>query len=105
MHKQYPVLRKGSLRQLMYGYNIMAYGRFSPDEQIAVIINNRDEETDVEVPVWELGMDCIHDKVMEQVFYTDAEGFRKEKKSYPVVAGILGITMPPRGAVVLYRKE
>ena len=45
----------------------MAYGP-SPDEQIAVIINNRDEETDVEVPVWELGMDCIHDKVMEQVF-------------------------------------
>ena len=38
---------------MLYEQDVLAYGRFSMEEQIAVVINSRGEETEVEVPVWD----------------------------------------------------
>ena len=105
LHKRYDVLRKGSLKQMLYEQDVLAYGRFSMEEQIAVVINSRGEETEVEVPVWELGMDNIRNKIMRQIFQTDSEGYSEERVLHTVIAGILRIRMKPRSAVILHHKE
>ena len=90
---------------MLYEQDVLAYGRFSMEEQIAVVINSRGEETEVEVPVWELGMDNIRNKIMRQIFQTDSEGYSEERVLHTVIAGILRIRMKPRSAVILHHKE
>ena len=105
LHRTYGMLRKSSLRQLMHEKNVLAYGRFTMEEQMVIAVNNRKEEAEIEIPVWQLGMDNIRDQKMEQVFSTDADGYSEEKSSHDVKAGILKLCMKPQSAVVLYRKE
>ena len=52
IHKEHKALRTGSLSMLSWAENVLAYGRFLREEQIIVIINNRSELTEVNVPVW-----------------------------------------------------
>jgi alpha-glucosidase len=99
MHKRYPVLKHGSLKLLRGSYNIMSYGRFSRDQQIAVVFNNNTEEHEVNVPVWLLGV--TNEQAMNRVFYTDMEGYSEEVLIYPVKAGEISVRMPARSAAVL----
>jgi alpha-glucosidase len=99
MHKRYPVLKRGSLKLLRGAYNILSYGRFSDEQQIAVVFNNNTEEQEVCVPVWQMGV--TNEQAMNRVFYTDMEGFSEEILIYPVKAGEITIRMPARSAAVL----
>lgn len=99
MHKRYPVLVGGSVKFLHGGYNTLAYGRFSREEQIVVAFNNNDEERELRIPVWMLGI--RNKQVLNRVFYTDMEGFSEETLIYPVESGETVIKMPPRSSAVL----
>ena len=105
LHKDYPMLRTASLKQLMYDYNIVAYGRFTMEERIAVIVNNRDEEAVVELPVWYLGINNVSNTVMKQIFLTDREGYSRESCDHEVVAGIVTVPMKAKSVIVLYHKD
>jgi alpha-glucosidase len=93
------VLKRGSLKLLRGAYNILSYGRFSDEQQIAVVFNNNTEEQEVCVPVWQMGV--TNEQAMNRVFYTDMEGFSEEILIYPVKAGEITIRMPARSAAVL----
>lgn len=103
MHKRYRVFVGGSLKFLLGGYNILSYGRFSREEQIVVAFNNNDEERELRIPVWMLGI--RNKQVLNRVFYTDMEGFSEETLIYPVESGETVIKMPPRTSVVLLAGE
>ena len=49
IHKKYDFLRDGSLKFLWNDYQGLCYGRFSHDERMIIILNNRDEEREVEI--------------------------------------------------------
>ena len=103
LHRRYSVLAKGSLKALLQDYNILAYGRFDRTTRIVVAVNNRSEAAEVEIPVWETGMDRrLKEETMTEIFRTDRDGFSSSQREHPVVAGLLAITLPPEGAVVLY---
>ena len=105
LHRRYSVLAKGSLKALLQDYNILAYGRFDRTTRIVVAVNNRSEAAEVEIPVWETGMDRrLKEETMTEIFRTDRDGFSSSQREHSVVAGLLAITLPPEGAVVLYHQ-
>ena len=56
VHRRFPVLAMGSLKFLYHDYNVLSYGRFNQEEQVIVVINNRNERVHVEIPVWLTGI-------------------------------------------------
>lgn len=105
VHKKYEVLKHGSVKFLYKDYNILGYGRFSRDEHIAVVINNRNEKINVEIPVWELGISRIRETHMTRVFMTNAISYTSEPATYPVTAGVLTLQLDPLCGIVLYHRE
>ncbi|NCC43672.1 MAG: alpha-glycosidase, partial [Clostridia bacterium] len=105
MHKSYDVLKHGSLKFLKGGYNLLAYGRFSDDEHLIVVINNSNEVVNTDIPVWETGMSRTKDSVMKSVLSTNALEFHTKEKVYPASAGILSLELSPLEAIVLYAND
>lgn len=104
MHKENEEFLKGSIKALLSEYNMVAYGRFTRNQASAVILNNNDHETEVELRVWPL--DIPRECQIERIFASGEEGFDEERVTYPVRAGKVKLTMPKTSAFVLqYRHE
>ena len=106
VHKEHPVLRKGSLKILHQDYNLVVYGRFDREEQVIVAVNNRSEGISVEIPVWETGISRLSRKeIMKEVFRTDAGGFSGEVRVLAAEAGIMRLELKAQSAVVFCHRE
>lgn len=105
IHKKYPVLTGGSLKFIYKDYNIIAYARFNLSEQIVVVVNNRAEQANVTIPVWEAGIYRTRDTSMDEIFETNAIGFFAKLSPRKIQAGNLTMELNPFSAVILYRKE
>ena len=105
IHKQYEVLKTGSLAFLWNDYQGLAYARFSRKEQIIVVVNNQEAQREVEAQLWQAGISRLEDAKLERVVCTSASGFTEEPEEYTAAAGILKIQMPAFGCVVLRHKS
>ena len=105
IHKSYEVLKTGSLGFIWNDYQGLCYARFSQKEQMIVIINNRAESREVEIQLWQSGISRLADTKLERIVMTSAEGFTEEPAEYIASAGILKLTMPAFGVVVLHHKN
>lgn len=105
LHKEYEVIRKGSLNFLWNDYQGLSYGRFSDNEQMIVILNNLAEDREIEVEVWQTGISRQEDTVLERVMLTYRAGYTEEKDSYIARGGIVRLNVPGYGAVILYHKD
>lgn len=103
LHKQYDALRWGSLEKLNSGKDLLAYGRFTHEEQIVVLLNNSGNTISVEIPVWRLGIDRIEDTQMKQLLYSGSMGFSMEEKYHLVKGGYVTIEIETRAGMILYR--
>ena len=56
LHKRCQALRRGSLKQLGADHQFISYGRFLRDNRCVAAVNNREEEREVTLPVWEIGI-------------------------------------------------
>lgn len=101
LHRRYDVLKTGSVKFLLEEYNLIAYGRFSNDEQMVVVINNNNQNVTVDIPVWETGISRTKDSVMRRVMATNAIGYTEEEKEYPIAGGYLTMDLSPLEAIVL----
>ena len=104
LHKHYEVLKSGSVKFLFNGPGTLSYGRFSRSEQIVVAVNTREEEAKLLIPVWELGMSRNEVSSIRQIFLTDQNGYSRTEKDWKLVAGMLNLSVPARGSVILYRR-
>ena len=105
IHKKYRVLKRGSLEFLWNDYQGLSYGRFSHNEQIVVILNNRDEEREVTIPVWRAGVSRSKDTVMKRLMLSGSDGFTDKPAEIAVTAGMLKMKMPKYGVAILHHKE
>lgn len=101
LHKDYEVIRKGSLDFLWNDYQGLSYGRFSDREQMIVILNNLAEDREIEVEVWQTGISRLEDTVLERIMLTYRAGYTEEKTTYVARGGVVRLTVPGYGAVVL----
>lgn len=102
IHKTYEILKKGSLEFLWNDYQGLSYGRFSFEEQIIVVLNNRDEEREVSIDAWRTGLSRMDDTVLKRVMLSHKYGFTEEEALFTARAGVLRLTLPPYSAMILY---
>ena len=99
IHKSYQALKTGSIKFVYGAYGVIGYGRFTEDEQFVILVNNNDYEVNVEVPVWELGVDA--EKPLARMLYTNVDGFGVDYVPYFAEDGILSMRLWPFSSIVL----
>ena len=99
LHRTIPALRLGSLKPLLAGDHLIAYGRFINDSICAVAISNHTAEQDILIPVWQLGMK--DGETMSRVMLTYESGYNVGKISFTVEQGSVKVLMPPLSSVLL----
>lgn len=99
LHRTIPALRLGSLKPLLAGDHLIAYGRFINDSICAVAISNHTAEQDILIPVWQLGMK--DGETMSRVMLTYESGYNVGKISFTVEHGSVRVLMPPLSSVLL----
>lgn len=105
LHKKYEILTTGSVGFLWNDYQGLCYARFSHDEQIIVILNNREEGREVEIELWKAGISRLEDAVLDRILLTHKDGFTEETCSYKAKAGVLSIELPAFSATILHHKN
>ncbi len=99
LHRSLPALRVGSLKSLLAGDHLIAYGRFFNNCICAVAVSNHMNEQEVSIPVWQLGMK--DGETMSRVMLTYESGYNVGKISFAVEHGCVSVSMPPFSSVLL----
>ena len=99
IHKESEALRIGSL-EILYGEKgVLAYGRFTAEEQVLVVVNTCESMMDVKVPIWRI--EVPKDGRMERLLYSYEEGYDTKKEVYLIRDGQLQLNMKPYSAMIL----
>lgn len=102
IHKKSRALRIGSLKLLHGEYGMISYGRFTKEEKYIIAINNLEEEKEIAIPVWQIGM--LNGECMEQCMLSTEKMYTTEPITYSVCSKDLLIKMPPISGIVLKKK-
>ena len=105
IHKNYRVLKTGSTEFLWNDYQGLCYGRFSHDEHIIVVINNRDEEREAVIEIWKTGITRLDDTILERIMLSYRDGFTDAKETVTAKAGVLRLIMPAYSAMIFHHKD
>ena len=103
VHKDIHALMRGSVMFLYARYKLVAYGRFTKDEAVVVILNNDYEETRVDLHVRRLGVP--DGSRMTRVMLTTEEGYDTDEVEYFVKNNTLSVNVPKISATVLHYKK
>ena len=99
IRKEHFELKEGSTKFIYRDYNVLVYGRFTIDEQCVIIVNNNDSERELDIKVYEIGID--RETNLKQLIFSDSVGYTVEPEIYPVINGHLHIYMSKNSAAVL----
>lgn len=99
IHKEHEALQTGAVVMLHCEKNILAYGRFTGEEQIIVILNNRSELAEVTVPVWKAEVPVKTN--MRRLMYSYKDGYTTEYEKYLIRDGELVVNMGAYSALVV----
>ncbi|HIU61671.1 MAG TPA: glycoside hydrolase family 13 protein [Candidatus Coproplasma excrementigallinarum] len=97
VRKKVHCLKKGSLKKLDAGHGYIVYARFDYEDCAVTIVNMRDEELKLSVPVWEAGVQTGGKMKVE--VSSSHEPF--EGDEYKVKYGRLLIALPAKSSCVL----
>lgn len=98
LRKTIPCLRRGSVKRLLSGEHLIAYGRFTRDTKAVVVVNNKTEYRNFSIPVWEIEVPV--EAEMVRVMKTTQGGYNVGRVSLAVQDGMLNVTMDPVSAAV-----
>lgn len=99
LHHKIPALRTGSLKELLAGPGLIAYGRFLGESICAVVVNQQKEEREIKLPVWQLGI--CDGEVMIRRMLTLETGYNVGRVPIPVKEGMVVFSMPGTSSVLL----
>ena len=102
MHKNSEAMKTGSLMMLVAEKDILAYGRFTDDEQIVVIINRSEELKTVTVPAWRIGV-AMKDR-LHRILYSYEKGYTTAPEEYLVTEGEVVVNVGAQSALVMGKK-
>ncbi|MGN0383350.1 MAG: glycoside hydrolase family 13 protein [Eubacterium sp.] len=101
IHKHNKALKTGAFKALRYEKDLLVYGRFEGDNIISVIVNNSNNEREVAVPVWQLGVK--DGEKMERLIITAGDRYYVGKIPFSVSDGMISVEMPAFSAAI-FRK-
>lgn len=99
IHKQYDVLKRGSMMFLHGSHKLFAYARFNRKDKIVVILNNRYEEAEIRLDIDRIGMQ--NGDSFRQIMLTTEDGYIMEEKKYQVANNQLFVTVPRISSIIL----
>ena len=99
IHKDYEVLKRGSLMFLHGSHKLFAYARFNRTDKIVVILNNNYEEAELRLDVDRIGIK--EGETLRQLILTTEEGYIMEPKEYQVKNNQLYVCAPRISSIVL----
>lgn len=99
IHKDYQVLKTGSILFLHGQYSFISYGRFDEQDKFVIAINSGEQPVSIDLPVWRLGM--TEGNRMARLINTSQDGFSLETAMYNIENGILHLNCPPKYGVVI----
>jgi alpha-glucosidase len=101
IHKSSEALLYGSYKMLVSDHNLICYGRFYGDDAAVVVVNISDDERQVNIPVWQVGLygDCDAD----QVFMCYEGGYSTQHLGYNASSGWIEFGIRRKSAVVLMK--
>lgn len=100
LHKSHKVFTDGSYKDLGSGNQLVAYGRFSHDEQYVIAVNSSGSPLCCELPVWETGVERKDLTSMTKILSTWEDGYSGEQSEQEVTAGTMRIELRPYEAAV-----
>ncbi|MDR1530835.1 MAG: glycoside hydrolase family 13 protein [Clostridiales bacterium] len=102
LRKKYSALRNGSLVYLRLDYGLLVYGRWDRNCAAVVALNNNEEEKQVPVPAWKIG---VKDGALTRKIMTrgGVSGCDTSEELYTVKNGLLEIVLPPFSSLVLIK--
>lgn len=103
IHKEHQALRTGSVKFLQGDQNLLCYARFNRKEQLVILVNNADGSREIDVSIWAAGIPLAAQ--MEQLIFTNENGYSVVPVVYTVSEGRLKIMLPKYASVVLRRKD
>ena len=98
IHKTYQAFRTGALQMLLWEEHLLAYGRFLGEEQLVVVLNNKDELTEVTVPVWKAEVPVKGR--MKRLIYSGEKGYTTEYEEYLICDGELVVNMGAHSVLI-----
>lgn len=99
IHKDYEVLKRGSVLFLSGDKHFISYGRFNEEDHVVIAVNNSEVEKCVELAVWRIG---IQDHMMlASLITTNSQGFSLNATIYHSINGMLSLTIQPFSAIVI----
>ena len=100
IHKENEELKTGSLRMLYKDYNVIAYGRFSLDNQYVIIINNNDYEKEISFRIgWQI---CAPKEFLAEILMlTDESGYTVDAGILSSNVGLISVKMKKYSGMVL----
>ena len=99
MRKRVHCLKMGSLKKLDAGHGYIAYARFDNVDCAVVLVNMRDEEIKLSVPVWEAGVNTGAKVKLEAATVPDFAG-----EEFKVSYGRMHVALPAKSACVFSSK-
>ena len=105
IHRQYPVVRYGSLDYLWNDYQGLAYARFTDSQRLIVALNNQEEAREVELNVWKTGIIRKQEVSFRRLVLSHKDGFTEEEAWYHSKGGVLSLILPAFSAVILYNED
>lgn len=103
IHSDNEAFRTGSIKELYWENQVIAYGRFLDNDQFVIIINNSDELKEIHIPVWlaEVPMQGG----MRRLIYSYENGYTVEHEEYHIKDGEIVVNMGSHSALVLKTLE
>lgn len=99
IHKAHAALKTGSIIKLNGEPGFICYGRFHRREKFLVAVNESQEEREVAIPAWQVGI--TDEETLLQLICTDEKGHSLKLERYHTEGGILRLTLKPVSAVVI----
>ena len=103
IHKESEALKGGSIEILGGRKSVLAYGRFTENDKVVVVINHSEQSTTVKVPVWRI--DVPKECTMTSLLYTHEDGYSTKQGEYLVENGEISLEMNKYSAMILQYKK
>ena len=103
IHKENRSLITGSVKSLVEEEYLIAYGRFTKDESIVVVINRDNNERYVKIPAWEAGV--FEGASYEKIMMTSRDGFSSDTYEVEIENGKLKVNVPGMAGIVYRSKK
>ena len=98
IHKKYTALMKGSVILMLSEYKCIAYGRFTRNQAVAVVINNDYTEKELHIHIRHLGVP--NNRIMRRVMLTTEEGFDTGSQTVITQNNQMTVIVPKMSAAV-----